>query len=194
MNRNSKLTKEKFDNLLEWLSADREEAGVKYEENRKGLIRFFRIRDCADPIALADETLNRVAEKLPQVAADRENIPVKYIYGFAVNVYREYERISAKNEIQLDPHLPLAALVSPDSPDAKSKVASCLKQCLAKFSPDESDLIIDYYGQDKSIKFEFRRQMAESKNITIRALHTRVHRIKNGLKKCVEKCMDEKNL
>ena len=194
MKKKFKLTQEKLDNLLGWLSADREEAGAKYEEMRKGLIRFFRIKDCADPVGLADETLNRVADKLPQEEAERKKIPLKYIYGFAVNVYREYERNSSKNEIQLNPNLPLDALVSQDFPDNKSKILTCLEQCLAKCSPDDSEMVIEYYGQNKNTKLEFRRQTAEDRKITVRALHTRVHRIKNNLRKCIENCMDEKNL
>lgn len=194
MKKNSTLTQERFDNLLEWLSADREEAGVKYEKIRKGVIRFFRVRDCADPVALTDETLNRVADKLPGEKTDREKIPLKYIYGFAINVYREYERISSKIEIQLDQNLPLDALVSQNFPDNKSDDIICLEQCLKNFPSEDGEMMLEYYGQDKSVKLEFRRHMAENKNITVQALHTRIHRTKNNLKKCIEKCMDEKNL
>lgn len=194
MKQSSTLTKEQFDNLLGWLADDRNEAGAEYEEIRKGLIRFFRTRDCADPIALADETLNRVANKLPTKEADRKNIPLKYIYGFALNVCREYERISAKMEIQLNQNLPLAALFLRDLPDNKSKDVMCLERCLAKCLPDEIEMMFEYYGQDKSTRFEVRRKMAKDRNITVQALHTRIYRIKNSLKICIEKCMDEKTL
>lgn len=194
MKKSFTLTKENFENLLDWLSADREKAGAKYEEIRKGLIRFFRIRDCADPLALTDDTLNRVAGKLPMKATEREKIPLKYIYGFAINIFREYERISTKNEIQLEQQLPLVNLITQESSITERTDLNCLEQCLTKFTPEDREMIIEYYGQEKNNKFEFRRRMAAGKQISVSALHTKIHRLKNNLRKCVEKCMDEKNL
>lgn len=194
MKKSFTLTKEKLDNLFEWLSSDGDEAGAKYEEVRESLIRFFRVRDCADPISLTDETLNRVADKLPEEEAERKKIPLKYIYGFAVNIYREYERISSKTEIQLDQSLPLAPLVSQDFAGNQSKDVGCLEECLARLSPDESEMMLDYYGQEKSVRPDFRMKLAEEHHITIQTLHTRVHRIKAKLKECVEKCLNEKIL
>jgi hypothetical protein len=37
------LDKEPFEKFLFWLSRDREEAGTKYVELRKRLIRFFKL-------------------------------------------------------------------------------------------------------------------------------------------------------
>lgn len=194
MKKSLTLTKEDFDNLLGWLSADREEAGKKYEEIRNGLVRFFRIRSCADPLALADDTLNRVADKIPKEKTDREKIPLKYIYGFAVNVYHEYDRLTVKREIQLDLNLPLIKLVSQDFPDTERNDLSCLEKCLAEMPPHESAMMLKYYSEESSARFDLRKQMAESMNIKTTTLHTKVHRIKNSLRKCVDNCMNEKNL
>lgn len=194
MSKNLTLTQEDFDNLLRWFSVDRNEAGEKYEEIRSGLIRFFRIRGCSDPLALADDTLNRVASKIPKNQTERENIPIKYIYGFAINVYHENIRMNSKKEIQLDVSLPMKEVELLNVTEIERHDLSCLEQCLAKMSPDEKRLMLNYYSKDKSSKFEFRRQMADELNITIKNLHTKVHRLKNNLKKCIENCLIEKNL
>ncbi len=194
MKKSLTLTKEDFDNLLGWLSADREEAGKKYEEIRNGLVRFFRMRDCADPLALTDDTLNRVADKIPKEKTDREKIPFKYIYGFAVNVYHEYCRLTVKKEIQLDLNLPFIKSALQDSPDTERNDLSCLEKCLAEMLPDDSAMMLKYYSEGSSARFDLRKQMAEGMNIKTTTLHTKVHRIKKSLRKCIDNCMNEKNL
>ena len=194
MKKNFTLTKEDFDNLLGWLSDDREEAGKKYEEIRNGLVRFFRMRDCADPLALTDDTLNRVADKIPKEKTDREKIPLKYIYGFAINVYHEYCRLTVKKEIQLDLNLPLIESSSQNSPNIERNDLNCLEKCLAEIPLDDRAMMLKYYSEESSARFELRRQMAEGMNIKTTTLHTKVHRIKNNLRKCIDICMNKKNL
>ena len=71
---------------------DRDQAGQKYEDIRRRLIRIFIHRGCITAEDLADETINRVARKVREV---RDNYnpgddPALYFYGVARNVYREY--------------------------------------------------------------------------------------------------------
>ncbi len=188
------LTKDDFDNLLRWLSVNGGKAENKYEEIRNGLIRFFRLRNCADPLVLADETLNRVAAKIPRKKEQRDAFSVKFIYGFAVNVHHEYIRTIAEREVQLDEKLPFAAAGTDESSAAKNNNIECLENCLAKLAPDESRMILKYYSENSSYRFELRKNMAESMTISTGTLHTKVHRLKNTLKKCIEECVSKKNL
>lgn len=191
MKKDFTLSPEAFNHLLEWLSAERDEAGEKYEEIRNGLIRFFRYRGCPDPSSLADETINRVAAKISENNNMLEEGSVNYFYGFAINVYHEYYRMELKKEVQLTPELPFEAENS--SPENENKSGACLEECMAKLlQPDEKKLILKYYSKDKSAKFELRKNMAEKLGINVGTLHTRVHRIKNTLKKCIENCINEK--
>ena len=188
------LTKENFDNLLRWFSADREEAGKKYEEIRNGLIRFFRIRGCADPSALVDETINRVALKIPNEVTEMEKFSINYIYGFAVNVHREHVRLNAGKEVELNLNLPFETLHSKEYSGTESRHLTCLNKCLEKMTSEESTVLIKYYSVEKSAKFDLRSQLAEKLDISTKALHTKVFRLKNRMRKCIENCLSEKNL
>ena len=43
------LTPELFEQLLDWLNPDREQAGRDYEALRRRLIKLFTCRGCSDP-------------------------------------------------------------------------------------------------------------------------------------------------
>src|SRR4051794_16211659 len=92
MNREQNITQESFDRLLEWLDADRERAGYRYEAIRRRLITIFTCRGCREAEALADETINRVTIKLPEIADAYVGDPALYFYGVAQKVHLEYLR------------------------------------------------------------------------------------------------------
>ena len=78
MNKDWILTQESFDALLNWLDPRREEAGQKYEDIRLRLIKIFTCRGCLEPEDLADETINRVSKKLPDIQDSYEGDPTRY--------------------------------------------------------------------------------------------------------------------
>jgi RNA polymerase sigma factor (sigma-70 family) len=186
------LIQEDFDQLLVWLDSDREKAGEKYEEIRCGLIRFFRFRGCSDPSALADETINRVATKVSTLDMAGNFKTITYFYGFASKIYLEHVRQRKNKEVQLEPEFHLNENYSASSANSENKDHDCLEECLAKLPPEESKMIVIYYSKDKTAKFEVRKKLAESMNVTPGALHVKIHRIKSALKKCVEKCVDKR--
>lgn len=192
MKKDFALTQQDFEALLGWLSADRDEAGVLYEKIREGLIRFFRFRGCADPATLADETINRVALKVTSFDASKDVKTITYFYGFASNVFLEYARTAKKREVSLnaEDYSPLRNLRAAD--DAPNVECDCLEECLTKLPREESALVVNYYGKDKSEKFEMRRKLADALNLKMPALHTKVFRIRSVLRECVEKCLKKK--
>ena len=86
------LTQESFNQLLAWLSPSRDQAGRKYEEIRFRLIKILTCRGCLVPEDLADETINRVAKKVPEIAATYVGDPALYFFGVANNVHLEFLR------------------------------------------------------------------------------------------------------
>lgn len=182
------LGQEQFDALLGLFSADRDEAGEKYEQIRRGLFRFFHYKGCSDPQLLTDETINRVAEKLHKFDHSREVKPASYFYGFAANILLEYRRTSAR-EISLGDgqyeHTEPAA--EDESDEAET---ACLHKCLGKLRADEKELFIEYYARERQEKIELRRKMCERLNCRAAALHTKVFRIKSSLRGCIENCME----
>jgi DNA-directed RNA polymerase specialized sigma24 family protein len=194
MKKDFALKQEDFDALLGWLSANRDEAGVAYEKIREGLIRYFRFRGCADPHALADETINRVALKVSTFDSSKNVKTITYFYGFASNIFLEYSRNARKREVSWESEdfpVPLTFKMPDDSTDAE---CGCLEDCLTKLPQDESALVVEYYGKDKSEKFELRRKLAEERNMKMPALHTRVFRIRSVLRHCIEECLAKNSL
>jgi DNA-directed RNA polymerase specialized sigma24 family protein len=194
MKKDFTLTQKDFDALLGWLSANRDEAGVLYEKIRDGLVRFFRFRGCADPYALADETINRVALKVSTFDNSKNVKTITYFYGFASNVYLEYSRTTRKREIfggSEEFPVPRNFKMLNDNSDVE---CGCLEDCLKKLPREESALVVEYYGKDKSEKFELRRKLAEGMNLKMPALHTRVFRIRGVLRECIEKCLEKNSL
>lgn len=192
MRKDTAINEDDFNDLLEWLSPDREEAGEKYEEIREGLEKFFIFHRCNDAAALADETINRVALKVSTFTEDKKVKKISIFYGFAKKILLECRSETASKEIQMEPSLPLEdkfALAGEENPRM-----GCLEKCLAHLSAAEREMVLSYYSKDKSAKFEFRKKMAEKRNLRVGTLHTKVHRIKLGLKKCIEDCLGKNNL
>jgi len=174
------LTQEAFDNLLAFLGSTPEEAGKKYEEIRRRLIKIFASRGCTKPEELVDETIDRVARKASELAPTYEGDPALYFYGVARWVYLEW--IKKK---------PVAAMPpEPDANEDHERELDCLEKCAELLPPEQSAFIRDYYREDQSAKREPRRALAERLGIGINALRLRAFRIRAELQKCVIACLE----
>jgi DNA-directed RNA polymerase specialized sigma24 family protein len=186
----SAVRQEDFDALLALFSHDRNEAGLAYERMRAGLVRFFEFRGCTDAIALADETLNRVA--LKTVGFDRtKNVKLtSYVYGFAVNVHREYVRSPRQREIAIETDEFIDRIRETKSDD-REPMFDCLHDCLAKLGSSDRQIFIEYYSRERQEKIELRKQMAERLGCRVEVLHTKVCRLRSSLRTCVTGCVEK---
>ena len=173
------LDREAFERLLEWLDPDRERAGERYEAIRARLVRIFVSRGCPFAEDLADETINRVSRKVPEVAGAYEGDPALYFYGVANRVHMEYVRRSAR-----------AAAPPPLAVPADEREYECLQECLDALPPETKALVLDYYRGDKREKIERRREIAGRYGIALNALRIRMHRVRAGLEECLRRCLD----
>jgi|ERR1044072_7181404 DNA-directed RNA polymerase specialized sigma24 family protein len=175
------LEQAQFDRLLSWLDNDREAAALRYEQIRRRLITIFAARGCRQPEDLADETIDRVARRVPDIANDYVGDPARYFFGVANNVHHEYLKRPP------EPELPT---VSAENESDKEITHQCLKRCLAKFSDAERQMILHYYSQQKKAKVDLHKQMAEEMEITINTLRLRVLRMKEKLQPCLARCLE----
>lgn len=194
MKEKSEISQQDFENLLGWFSVDREKAGEQYEQIRQGLIRFFRFRGCDEPEFLTDETINRVAGKLSTFSFNENVKTITYFYSFASKIYLEDRTRRKKKETLNDAKDYFAESAPAAFEDGEERNFDCLEDCLAKLPAEERDLIIQYYSKEKKAKSELRMKLAERFNLKVTALHTRVHRLRISLRKCVENCLAEKCL
>ena len=183
--------REDFENLLGWLSTDREHAGKLYEEIRQGLIRYFRFRGCSEEDILADETMNRVASKVLNFTSDKNVETINFFYGFARNIYREY-LLRRRREVEFNPTLNYNLSNYQEKFDIEEERHKCLENCLKKLPETDGKLIVQYYSEKKTAKIKLRRKMAEDLESSPGTLHTKVYRIRNTLKKCIHKCLNRK--
>src|ERR1041385_2557531 len=179
------LTQEAFDQLLVAFGGDRESAGQKYLEIRNNLTRFFEWRGCAFPEEHADETINRIAKRV----AEGEEIlnHSGYAMGVArmllleINKGRQREQ-SALAELGAAPDVYEPA----DDDDGR---LDCLRNCLQTLSPDNRELILQYYQGEKGAKIQNRKKLIDRLGIPVNTLRMRALRLRERLQGCVEQCM-----
>lgn len=175
------ITKESFDSLLDWLDQDRDKAAQQYEVIRCGLIRIFASNGLTDAEHYADETVDRVIKRLPDIRDTYVDAPVKYFHGVARNIILEAGR---RREIVTDV-LP-ERLIKPGNRD----MIDCLNRCLRLLPADKQDLILDYHLYDGRDKVVHHKQMADELSISVGALRTRAHHVRTALEDCILNCLD----
>ena len=184
------LTREAFERFLDWLDADREQAGRKYEAIRRGLIAIFNRRGCSAAEDLADETINRAIRQLSSIEGSYEGDPAKYLHGIARFVALEYFNRQAK---RFGGPLPedMADKSRPDKPgeeDEREALSRCLRHCLEKLTPEKRKMFILYYREGNRLNLDHRRSLAEQFGCSINALRIQMHRLNEELRLCIANC------
>jgi DNA-directed RNA polymerase specialized sigma24 family protein len=181
MKRDWILTQELFDELLVWLNADSELAGREYEDIRGRLVKLFICRHCHEAEDLADETINRVANKVKEIKDVYVGLRAPYFYAVANRVHKEYLRRKPE---------PVPPPPPRNTEDVEREFA-CLEQCMAQQTPANRRLVLEYYRGEKRAKIEHRKKLAEHYEIALNALRIRAHRIRTTLQDCLENCISQ---
>jgi DNA-directed RNA polymerase specialized sigma24 family protein len=176
------LTEEAFAKFLAWLNPDPDQAGRKYEDIRRRLIKILTCRGCNCPEDLSDETINRVIYRSQDIGESYVGDPALYFYGVAHNVYLEYLRKKP------DPQPPLFGDES-SRPEAEFE---CFEQCIERLTPRSRELVLQYYQEEKQAKINHRKQLALQLGIPLNALRIRACRIRANLQICVLQCLQRK--
>ena len=184
------LTQNSFDSLLDWLDADRDRAGRKYEEIRLRLIKIFTCRGCSEPEDLADETINRVVARVTDVSGTYEGEPALYFYGVSQKVQLEYLRKSSARNSEFSEASAIST-VAMDPADETAPEYECLERCLTELSGNDRRLVLEYYQHEKRAKIDHRKQLATELGIAVNALRIRAHRIRRALQECVRDCLEQ---
>jgi len=183
------LTPEAFDRLLAWLDEDRERAGQRYEEIRSLLTKHFRKHGCSAAEELTDETINRVAKRLPDFISTYVGEPARYFFGVAHRVHMEYLHRPENVPLPLRELPDKVAPSQPDLPDEPGPEHLCLRGCMEKLPPRSRELIIQYYRGERQAKIRMRKELAERLGVKLENLRLRAQRIRVSLKRCVVECV-----
>ena len=173
-----------LDMLLEWLGPDREKAAEKYEAIRARLIRSYRCGGCGNQAEdLADRTIDRVIRKLEkgEVPAPYVGEKAHYFLGCAPYIRQEYFREHSRERDH-------EVIIIDNDIDAEAKNA-CLDECLTKIDADDGWLAVEYYRFEKAAKKEHRIRLAREFSLSLAGLRTRVFRIRELLRPCLEECL-----
>jgi DNA-directed RNA polymerase specialized sigma24 family protein len=176
------LSQDKFDELLAWLDSDRDQAGKLYEVIRQRLIKMFIYRGSVTAEDLADETINRVAKKIHEIKSTYVGDPCLYFHGVARFVYLEYSK-------KVQEPLPAVLISQPVEPPESELEYNCLERCMSHLTPNNRELVLEYFQDDKRAKIEHRKELTERLGITLNALRIRAHRVCANLKSCMQECL-----
>ena len=185
---NTAITANRFENLLAALDADRELAGLKYENIRRRLLKFLECRACPDAEALADETIDRVAARLAEGARIYSQDVCSYFYGVARFVINEYWRQVRRRPIPLTDTA--SGAFQYQKADEKERVElsrrdhdlQCLDLALESIAPDARKLLLNYYETEMGAS-KARGLLASELNVRSGVLRLRIHRIKEKVRR-----------
>jgi len=176
------LTQAAFDMLLGRLDSDREEAGKKYEELRRKLVKFVGFWGCRRTEDLADETITRTASKI-FAGETIENLN-GYILGIARLAYKEMVRGEISQRKAMNRKPPEDG-VSQAEEERRQK---CYEQCLKRLPAEEQDLILKYYRGSKAPD---REKLAKQMGISLNLLRVSAFRIRRKLGDCLQECLKQ---
>ena len=189
MSKRWELTGEALDGLLTWLDPDREQAGRKYEHIRKSLVKIFAWRGCAEAEDLADETINRVARKVPEIASTYQGNQALYFYGVGRRLFLEYQKQQLRRAPQ-ETDAEIAVTIEEAASAAEvERRHECLEQCLQKLSESNRELIRDYYQRDLQTRGDSRSELARRLGVSAGALRVKAHRLRATLLDCIRDCL-----
>lgn len=180
------LTGESLQLLLSWIAPDAEQAGERYEIIRQSLVKFFIWNDCVDAEGLADETINRVTRRLPDIIDEYTGDPALYFYGVAKHILKEEQRAARARAPRppVDPPAP----PSLEEEEVSDLLQKCLDECLQKLTPENRNLILQYYQERGQTKIDKRKEIAQQLDIKATNLRVRMHRIRTTLHACIDEC------
>ncbi|HEY1336717.1 MAG TPA: hypothetical protein VGF59_04370 [Bryobacteraceae bacterium] len=180
------LTQDALDGLLAALGPDRDTAADRYLEIRRNLVRLFEWRGCSTPDEYADEAINRCARKIGEGEEVRD--VATYCIGVARMLVLEMNRERARAPRPLEDAPEPRAAPAESDPEGERRL-ECLRRCLGQLSPENRDLILQYYEGDKGAKIKRRKGLRDVFGIPPSTLRMRALRVREKLQLCSESCL-----
>jgi DNA-directed RNA polymerase specialized sigma24 family protein len=177
------LTSESFKKLLNAFSVDETEAARLYTNLRDSLIRFFLLKGISEGDEAADETIDRIAEKISQDTEIKDLR--KYAFGVARFVCLERVRREQTRARAID------AFYLKDSASKEfgdSDELETFRECFKNLYDHERELLLMYFEDlPAAVLFEKRQNLAKREKIELNALRNRISRLRKRLEDCLGK-------
>ena len=184
------MHKEIFKELLNLLHPDEAQAAVEYQNLHQRLARFFDWNNVQDPMALADEALDRLAKR---AAEPDSNEGVHNVSAFALGIARHLLQEEARRQLKMaEISRHWRAMESRTQEPETEALENALQQCLGKMEPERRRLIEAYYSYSNNEKIKMHQQLAEAEGLSLNALRNRALRARQELEICVRKQLGRK--
>lgn len=171
---------ESWQALLAALGPSPVEQARAYEALRERLLLFFRSRAAPATDRLADEVLNRLADKLASGIEVHRSVTALAL-GMARLVWLESRRQEVRDtgaaEQLRDP------VAADDEQDAW---LAAIEDCLGRLESGDREQLLDYHRLRGRAKIAARKAMAERAGTTVNALRLRMMRLRRRLSECIE--------
>ena len=176
------LTSEAFTKLLKALSADEAEAARLYTKLHESLVNFFELKGLAAPDKAADETIDRIPERINQNTKNEDDI--RFI-AFSVAKFVFLEKLrSEQRRIHADEKF--YGKTGTAGEFFEKDEFEPLRECFEKLYKDEKELLVGYFADlDGHELSEHRQKLAELKEIDLNTLRNRVSRLRKRLEDCL---------
>jgi DNA-directed RNA polymerase specialized sigma24 family protein len=174
----SRLTAEAFGNLLRSLSVDPRERGARYEMLRQRLILFFLRRLLTSPEELADEVIDRLAQRLTgglEVASVEA-----YALGIARHVAQEQAAMTIRENTGTDKfmeNISAEPATTSEQAQEQERRLDAMERSLATLPEPEVQLLNSYYLTEQRQKIQARKHLARKLGLTQAALRKRIYSI-----------------
>ena len=177
------MNSEDLARFLKYLSPDEEEAGCRFTRLHKKLTGFFSLNGDSDPESAAHVTIDRAASKI-SAGAVVPNVDY-YCLGIARNILKERRRITRRENLAFHEFI---QDLNNFSSELVERIHSKLKPCFEQLDVDDQDLLRAYCQNIRGrARAEHRRQLAETRGMTVLAIRVKVTRLRTTLMDCVRK-------
>jgi hypothetical protein len=170
-----------FTRLLNFLCPDDpDEAGRLYLRLHQKLAGYFQFHGVADPIASADEALDRAGRRI----AEGVEVPDidKFCLGIARFIIKEGWRFNTRESAAF-----LQFLERHDHAPDETDRFSLMKTCFERLPQTDRELLISYcVAPPGRARARYRLELAEQLNFTVTAMRVRVTRVRRSLDDCVK--------
>jgi len=172
--------------LLSALHTSEREAAEEYSLLHKRLVRLFTLNRVSDPQALADEAMDRLAQRIAQEHAAIQS-PAAFLSGIARHLLQEEGRRQVRERETAHEW----ASQTPVHDERNEELLSAIEAGLSRMKPDQRDLLRRYYSATGKEKIEHHRQLAEERGLTLNALRNRLMRARRELDRCMRELLGD---
>ncbi|HEY0722565.1 MAG TPA: sigma-70 family RNA polymerase sigma factor [Pyrinomonadaceae bacterium] len=160
------------------------DGGDEYLHIWNELVFFFR--DFSEPEELTDQVLDRMIRKAAQGGIEIRGSLLYYALTVARYVRLEYLK---KTPVVIPTDLSQFERREQVDTSEREVRLQILDECLEELTPDQRELILEYYGPDNRgrKKIEQREKLAAELGMSIPSLRVRVHRIRSALANKIER-------